>query len=234
MRRLACSIVLASATAACGGAPAPASHLGPPPAAETTATLASSRCSGTTCKCRTKDDASKEDPPKYAGYKRFELRVDRGPGQVWITIDGKQQLYPDIETSESCFYVDLGPGEHQIELRGKAVQENGGVGAALQLSEYSPGPDKQPPWWYDTAIFQCGHPGPCEPDALRSWKEEVEGYARALRDPCGSTKVKRPQWETGVLPDGVHPDEFYASFALDVYPFIPKAGPGDCDKARSP
>src|SRR5438132_1708337 len=113
MRRLACSIVLASATAACGGPPAPASPLGPPP-----------------------------------------------------------------------------------------------------------GPDKQPPWWYDTAIFQCGHPGPCEPDALRSWKEEVEGYARALRDPCGSTKVKRPQWETGVLPDGVHPDEFYASFALDVYPFI--------------
>jgi hypothetical protein len=229
MRSLLCLVLVA---AACGGAPPP-TKLGPEPPAQTTAKLAGSRCSGTTCKCRAQGDTAKEDPPPEQGTKRFELRISRGPGKVWVTIDGNQQLYADTESAESCFYVDLGTGKHEVVLRGRSQQLSGGVGAGLQVSEYAPGPEKEAPWWYDTAYFQCGHPGPCEPETLRAWKKEVDEYPRQLRDPCGSTKVRTPSWETGTLPDGLHPDDFMASLVLDVYPFSPKTGPGDCAKAKA-
>jgi hypothetical protein len=229
MRSLLALVLLA---AACGGAPPPPSKLGQSLAPETTATLAGARCSGGVCKCRAEGDASKEEPPP-PGQKRFELRVSRGPGKVWVTLDGDKQLYASTETDETCFYVDLAFGKHEVVVRGHSQQESGGVGAALQVREYAPGPEKEAPWWYDTAYFQCGHPGPCENETLAAWKKEVDEYDRSLRDPCGSTKIRAAQWEAGVLPDGLHPDEFAGAFVLDVYPFLPQAGPGDCDKAKA-
>ncbi len=231
MRRLLVALVIVSA-AACGSSPPP-TKLGPELPAQTSATLAGGRCSGSACKCRAQGDASKEDPPPPPGQKRYELRVDRGPGKVWVTVDGTQQLYADTETDETCFYLDLPFGKHEVSVRGRAQQPSGGVGASLQVSEYAPGPEKAAPWWYDTAYFQCGHPGPCEPETLAAWKKEVDDYNNSLRDPCGSTKVRRAQWETGTLPDGLHPDDFVASLVLDIYPFAPKQGPGDCDKAKA-
>ena len=232
MRILFASLLLAAAS--CGGSAPPPSKLGPPPAPETTAELAGSRCSGSTCKCRAPGDVDKEDPAPAEGHKRFELRLARGPGQAWVTIDGTQHLYANTETDETCFYVDLpAPGKHELVVRARSAQQGGGVGASLQVREYAPGPEKNPPWWYDTAVFQCGHPGPCEPDTLSAWKNEVDGYERALRDPCGSTKVRQAQWETGRLPDGLYPDDFVASLVLDVYPFAPKQAPGECDKAKA-
>ena len=228
MRSLISVLLLASA---CGGAPLPPTKLGPEPAAKTTATLAGSRCTGARCKCRAPGDTNKEDPPA-AGRKRFELRVARGPGRVWVAVDDKQ-LFADVETDESCFYLDLPYGKHPVVVRARADQPLGGVGAVLSVSEYAPGPDKEPPWWYATAAFQCGHPGPCEPETLATWKKEVEAYPRFLHDPCGSTKVRAAQWETGTLPDGLHPDDFAASFVLDIYPFAPKNAPGECAKAKA-
>jgi hypothetical protein len=235
MRRLllASAVAYVSSLAGCGGATPPPTRLGPEPPAKTIATFASSRCTNGVCKCRAQGDVAKEDPRPAPGLKRFELRVNRGPGKVWVTIDGAQQLYADPESGESCFYVDLSAGKHDLVVRGHSVELSGGVGASLQVSEYAAGPEKAPPWWYDTAYFQCGNPSPCDPESLESWKKEVDAYDNSLRDPCGSTKVRRAAWETGTMPDGLHPDDFAALLTLDVYPFAPKNAPGECDKARA-
>lgn len=235
MRRLFATIVATSVSslAACGGATTTPSKLGPEPPAKTVATLASGRCTSGACKCRAKDDTAKEEPAPERGRKRFEFRVNRGPGNVWVTVDGAQQLYADPETSESCFYLDLTDGKHDVVVRGHSVQLSGGAGASLQISEYAPGPEKAPPWWYDTAYFQCGNPSPCDPESLEAWKKEVDGYENSLHDPCGSTKVRRAAWETGTMPDGLHPDDFAALLTLDVYPFQPQSAPGECAKARA-
>jgi hypothetical protein len=233
MRSLAAASLL-TLTAACGGASTAApSRIGPEPPPKTVASFQSSRCSGETCKCRAPGDTAKEDPMPAPGLKRFEIRVARGPGKVWVTVDGDKTLYADPETDETCFYLDLPQGKHEVVVRAHSQQLSGGVGAELKVSEYAAGPEKEAPWWYDTAVFQCGHPGPCEPETLASWKQEVDAYDNSLHDPCGSTKVRRAAWETGTMPDGLHPDDFAATLTLDIYPFAPKNAPGECDKARA-
>jgi hypothetical protein len=216
----------ALAALSCGGGGTPAPVMPAPPSA-TSAPLAGARCADGVCTCRAPGD-DKEDPPPAEGVKRFELRVGSGPGTVWLTINNSQTLLKTREQAQQCFYVDLAPGKHEIVLYGKADKEAEGVGATLAIHEYSP----TGPWWYDTFDFVCGVPGPCDPDSLRSWKREVDGYPRSLRDPCGSTKLRGAQWHTGRLPDGAHPDEFIATVTLDVYDFAPKAGPGQCRKAK--
>jgi hypothetical protein len=209
--------------AACGPPPGSTGPLTLPAPAQTTASLASKRCVDGVCACRSGNEA--EDPPPPAGSKRFEFKLASGPGNVWVTLRGGQQLYKTTETAEACFYVDLpSPGKTEVTIQGRARVENEGVGAVLLVSEYSP------KGWYDTFAFRCGYPGPCEADSLRDWKNETDALPRALRDPCGSTKLRGASWETGRLPDGSHPDAFAAQFVLDVYPFEPKAGPGECGK----
>jgi hypothetical protein len=221
--------VLALALSACAGQPPP-KRLGPEPPRETNAALAGARCNDDgVCKCRAPGD-DKEDPPPSEGTKRFEFRVGSGPGTVWVTINNSQRLYKAGEQVEECFYLDLAPGKHEVVLRGRSTVQGGGVGASLKVAEYAVGGENRY-WWYDTLWFECGLPGPCEPDSLRAWKQEVDGYARSLRDPCGSTKLRGAEWETGTLPDGLHPDDLSVAVTLQVYPFAPKAGPGQCKHA---
>jgi hypothetical protein len=220
VRALALVIVLAS----CG--PPPGSKaLSLPAPTQTTASLASKRCVDGLCSCRSPGSDEPEDPPPAEGTKRFEFKIGSGPGLVWVTLRGGQQLYKTTETAEACFYVDLpSPGKTEVTIQGRARVEGEGVGAVVLVSEHSA------KGWYDTFAFRCGFPGPCEADSLRDWKNETDALPRQLRDPCGSTKLRGASWETGRLPDGAHPDAFAAQFTLDVYPFVPKAGPGDCGK----
>jgi hypothetical protein len=207
----------------CGGA-APPTRLSPPPT-ETAASLAPGRCADGVCRCRA-DGEGAEDPPPDEGTKRFELKVGSGPGTVWVTVNNSQVLLKTGEQVEQCFYLDLAAGKHEVVLRGQSSAAGGGVGASLRISEHSA------KGWYDTFEFSCGLPGPCDVDGLRAWKQEVDGYDKSLRDPCGSTKLRGAQWETGRLPDGAHPDAIAAAVTLDVYAFVPEAGPGQCKNTR--
>lgn len=216
------TLLLACATG-CAGASQGAQQLDLVPPSATVASLVSARCDEGGCRCRDEADRAAEDPPPEPGLKRFELRVGSGPGEVWITVNNAQKLVKSKERSESCFYLDLAPGKHEVTLYGVATTPGGGVGATLDIHEYGPAPG-----WYDTFAFECGLPGPCDTDTLRDWKRQVDGYPRGLRDRCGSTKLRGAQWQTGRLPDGEHPDEVVASVVLDVYTFTPEHGPGQC------
>jgi hypothetical protein len=215
--------------AGCGGGGKEKPVLDMSPPAETSAQLVGARCHDGVCKCRGDGDA-KEDPPPAEGLKRFEFKLSSGPGTVWVTINNSQKLVKDNEQADACFYVDLGPGQHQVAIYGKASKEAGGVGAQLAVHEYYANP--KAPGWYDTFFFKCGFPAACDPDELRSWKDKMDAAPEHEQDPCGSTKVIHAQWHTGRLPDGAHPDEFVASAELKVYDFAPKAGPGQCPKAH--
>jgi hypothetical protein len=213
-------LVLASllGPAACGG-DRPMVKIGPPPAKATTGALAGPLCSGEGCTCMTSpQDAG---APEGAGLKRFELRLGPTPHDLWVTLPG-HVLYKSAERPEMCFYVDLGPGAHSIELR--ASQPNG-VSAALAIGELGAKTKSA----YDTFRFSCGSPGGvCSFEELDRKKAEYrQDTKKNTRDPCGSTKVKEVVWDTGRAPDHLVPNELVMRFVLQVYKFEPDKPHGD-------
>jgi hypothetical protein len=210
--------------AACGGTEKTTTFK-PPPPSETHAALAGHRCSSTTyCACRQAgDDAEKTPPPE--GHKRFEFRLATATGVAWVTIDGKDQLFKSKERAEDCFYVDLPHGKHAVALRAKAEHPQGGVGIGMHVAEHDP----RGPSWYRSFGFQCGVPGPCDKDTMAAWKSAISSDRAKLRDPCGSTRVEGLGWETGRMPDAVHPEEISVSFTLNVHDYLPQRTPEDPD-----
>jgi hypothetical protein len=202
------------------------------PEQRTLATLAGHRCtSADFCQCRNlanPEDATEKAPPP-AGTKRFEFRVSSSDGRAWVTIDGKDQLFKNVERIEDCFYLDLpvdekAIGEHTVRMRAKSDNAGaGGVGAALKVFEYG----QQTNAWYEIFQVTCGAPGACDKDSLVEWKERAEADRRSIWDPCSSTKVKGVAWETGRMPDALHPEELTISFSMKIYPHSPRFQPRD-------
>lgn len=197
----------------------------PTPEERTMATLAGHRCqTGDFCQCRQVGNAEDvEKTPPAEGHKRFELRVKSSEGRAWVTIDGKETLFKSMERIEDCFYLDLPFGEHTVSVRAKADQQAGGVGAGLKVSEFGP----QTNAWYDVFSFTCGAPGPCDKDSLVDWKHRAEADRREIWDPCSSSKVKGVAWETGRMPDSLHPEELTVSFSMKLYKHSPRFQPRD-------
>jgi hypothetical protein len=195
----------------------------PLPAAATNASLAGHRCSGQACTCRgdAEGDAA-EQQPVPEGYKRFEFRVGTVTGMAWVTVAGKEVLHKDVQRAEDCFYLDLPAGKHTVALRAKGQNPEGGVGFALRIKEHNP----KGPWWYDSFTLECGIPGPCTREVLVAWKKEIDSNRRALRDPCGSARIQSLGWETGRMPDALHPEEVSVNFLLSVPPIDPTEAPG--------
>lgn len=215
--------------AACGGPSQPTSPRRPPtPAAETRAELAGARCQGGICSCRSGGADDEETSAPEEGRKRFEFRVGTSPGTAWVIVDKgerEQRLYKSGQRAEDCFYLDLAPGPHEIVVRGKAAasEPEGGVGLMVRIAEYHPGG----PAWYDAFRFECGFPGPCDVDTLKSWKREAERNRRSYRDPCGTSRITALGWETGRMPDAQHPEEVQLRFTLHVGQRAPEHPPED-------
>ncbi len=209
------------------GAGAPAVEKTPIPDPVTTAALAGHRCTGSGhCACRPAggETDQKESAPPAPGTRRFELRVASSDGTAWVTLDGKGTLYKDRERHEDCYYVDLAPGDHTVALLAKASNEQGGgIGVGLRVYEHEPVAGR----WYESFLFGCGAPGACAKDQLEDWKLAVEQDRTLMWDPCGSSRIRALRWESGRMPDALHPEEVMVAFTLKVGTHTPSKAPRD-------
>ncbi|MBS1122722.1 MAG: hypothetical protein H6Q90_4950 [Deltaproteobacteria bacterium] len=213
---VALAVGLGSGSFACGGGHTQI-KIGAPPPKLTTGTLAGPLCQQGQCKCRTGgEDAGFPEP----GRKRFEVRLGSAY-DLWVTLPGRV-LYKSPETAEACFYVDLAPGQHPLELR---ASNPTGVSLSLEVHELGTATKS----WYDTFKFVCGHPGVCSFEELDTRKAEYAGVKRGLHDKCGSTRIKGVVWDHGKSPDQQYPSELAIQLTLDIYKFAPwKPHGGEC------
>lgn len=208
---------LLALAAACGG-DRKMIAIGPPPAKATTGALAGPLCSGQRCTCMASPDEA--GVPEDAGRKRFEIRLGPTPHDLWATLPGRV-LYKSPERPEMCFYVDLPPGTHPVELR---ASRDAGVSAAISISELGARTQSA----YATFRFSCGSPGGvCSFEELDGKKAAYRGVAQSTHDACGSTKVKELVWDTGRSPDRLVPSELAMRLVLHVYEFQPDKPHGD-------
>lgn len=185
----------------------------------TRATLAGPLCEADRCTCRGPDgDVGTPDE----GFKRFEIVLGPTQNQLWATVDD-MVFYKSRERAKECFYIDLRPGAHRVTMQ---AEEEEHFGARLKISELG---EKGA---YDSFDFYCGAPGLCDLDSLRSWKADVARFSEGKHDPCGSTRVLGVSWETGRMPDSLHPAAMLLELTLKVYEFAPRHPPGDEACAR--
>ncbi|HEU0029012.1 MAG TPA: hypothetical protein VFQ53_00175 [Kofleriaceae bacterium] len=190
-------------------------QIGPPPPRMTTGTLAGSLCSDGQCKCR---QGNEDAGLPQDGRKRFEIRL-KSAYELWVTLPGTV-LYKSPERAEACFYVDLSPGQHPVQLR---ASNKDGVSVALEIHELG----TKTKSWYQTFEFACGHPGVCTYDDLDTKKAEYASIKQGKHDPCGSTRIKSVMWDHGKSPDKLYPSELAVALTLDVYKFVPWKPTGD-------
>lgn len=209
----AVAALLALSLAACAGSQK-YEPLPDPPQPETRATLSGPLCDASGCRCRSAADEAGEPPPDF---KRFEFQLGPTSNEFWVTVDD-MVLYKTKQRAESCFYLDLRPGEHRVTLRASGEE---GFGARVAVSEQG----AEGPWWYDTFEFSCGAPGRCDKDTLDAWKKRTDQLG-SKHDPCGSTKISGVTWQTGKMPDLRHPSDILLELTLDVYRFTPENPPG--------
>jgi hypothetical protein len=213
----------AAGLASCGGKQTQI-EIKPPPPKMTTGTLAGPLCGDGKCACR--DGAVDAGLPED-GRKRFEIRL-MSAYDLWVKTPDAV-LYKSPETSEACFYVDLTPGKHPLEIR---ASNPDGVSLAVAVHELG----TRTKSWYDTFTFRCGHPGVCSFSELDGKQAEYGTVKRGLHDPCGSTKIRNVAWDHGKSPDQLHPSELVVQFALDIYKFAPWKPHGDtsCGEGGGP
>ena len=212
MRLVLLGLVL---TVGCSGSSRQQIEIGPPPPKQTTGMLSGPWCTGGECKCREGNADPGEVP---AGKKRFEIRLGSAY-DLWLTLPGTV-LYKNPERAEACFYVDLAPGQHPMQLR---ASNKNGVSLALEVHEWG----AKAKSWYDTFKFDCGHPGVCSFEVLDTKKAEYADVKRGLHDPCGSTRIKGVFWDHGKSPDQQYPSELAVNVTLDVYKFTPVHAHGE-------
>ena len=205
----AAAVLAVLGLASCGGGRTQI-EIGPPPAKMTIGTLAGPLCDGAACRCRTpNDDAGVPEGAR----KRYEVKLGPSPHDLWVKLDDRV-LYKSPERAEACFYVDLAPGQHQVELRASNPH---GVSAALAIHELG----TETRSWYDTFRFSCGSPGACAFRELDDERARFAAVEKNLHDKCGSTKIKGIVWDHGKAPDQEHPSELVVRLVLDIYKFAP-------------
>jgi hypothetical protein len=215
--------LLACSGASGGGSGGPQGPIEEAPEPKTEAVLVGPLCEGDHCQCK-QGETDAGTPEGDA--KRFEVKLGPSDDPLWATVDG-MVLYKSREQADACFYVDLATGDHKVTVRGKG---EGGLSVGATISEMGGGQGAT--WWYNTFDFNCGAPGECDLEQVKAFKDRVS-QLKGKHDPCGSTKVKEIEWETGRMPDRAHPDDLVLRATLQVYKFVPKSPPGssDCDKS---
>lgn len=216
--------ILALISLSCSGSSGPHVSLPEVPSAQTRATLVGPRCAGAGhCECRDLTAPSAEEDKPAGKYKRFEVRVGPAQNELWVHIDDNI-LYKSKQRATDCFYVDLLPGRHPVQVHAK---ETNGVGVGVQLYELSGGG----PWWYETFDFDCSSGGVCDVESIRREQNRIKAIPRGIQDPCGSVKIQGFTWRTGTMPDTIHPGEVVVDFVLNIYEFATKT-PADSAECK--
>lgn len=193
-------------------------------AAKTTIRLATGRCKGQTCACRSlaSNDTAKELGIP-TGYKRFELRLPKTPSSLWVSIDhwGVYYKAPN-QLAPQCFYVDLDPGRHRVTLHGENRDLEVGLQTGLTIYEYGE-PRDGGPGWYRSFHFACGvGASSCTKDELIDFRAAQQKLPRGVLDYCGSVMVKGVSFGGTRAQKG---DTTYRDmtlrFSLQVYEFEP-------------
>lgn len=201
--------VLIWALTSCSGAASSAGEFKPIPDKLTSATLAGPLCKAQICSCV--GDGSDPGLPEAADVKRYQFKLGPTDNELWVMVDD-MVMYKTVERASECFIVDLGVGKHEVVLRAKSET---GFGARLTINEIG----KHGP--YQTFDFQCGAPGSCTFDQLDSFKASLTKYKRQIHDPCGSTKIRAPNWLTAASPDRIHPGDMQLKLVMQIYDFSP-------------
>ncbi len=206
------------------GANTSAPSMPPAPEPTTQATLAGPLCESQSCTC-TDDPAAAGEAPE--GFKRFKVELGPSESELWGTIDGNT-FYKGVERATECYYVDLAVGDHPMSVRAKAASGKASFGARMLVSEIG----AAGPWFFDSFEFRCGAPGLCDNQALSEWKQWIATDDAGKHAPCGSVRILGVDWQTGRMPDNVHPEDFFLEATMKIYKFLPHNPPGtaECKK----
>jgi len=170
-----------------------------------------------------------ETSPPPSGVKRFEIRIPATVHPVWVHIPTVGTLYKGTEQSEeTCAYVDLPPGEHEVTYVIKERNRYEGFPAILRIYEYG----RKPRAWYETFAIDCGvEDAVCTKTGIKEWAASLE-QKRSILDPCSSTRFKNVryavnEWEGGKL------QELSVTVRLKVYRFEPVRPPKSFCEGRA-
>jgi hypothetical protein len=224
MRALAVAIALAFAfaasLAACG--PSAAGAKMPSYPKESTLKNVGQRCGGALCACRPLIGGDQEEQaPPPAGKKRFEIRIPVTVHPVWVNVPGAGTLFKGPERGEeTCAYVDLAPGEHEITYMIKERNKTEGFAALLRLFEYG----RKTKAWYEAFAVDCGvADSACNKPGIQEWAKTVAAKQGNI-DNCSSTRFKDVQWASNEW-EGGRLQELAVTFRLKVYKFEPTRAP---------
>jgi hypothetical protein len=201
--------------AGCGASAKETKNFSELPPRVTSATLAGPLCEGQQCRCR--EPGREPGLAQRPGTKRYELRIGPVENELWVTVND-MVLYKSPERATECFYIDLPTGKHPVSLRARGEY---GFAARLSISELGA------QGGYETFDFACGGPGMCEQSQLKEWRASLAKYKRGAHDPCGSTKIHDVEWQSGKMPDKLHPSELELELVMQVYEFTPEHPSGD-------
>ena len=195
-------------------------------------------CTAQGCGCRSLDAAAAKERAIPAGFKRFEFRLPRSTSALWVRVGAYGTFYkPPGQVDPTCFYLDLDPGRHEIEVHGESRDAEVRLHTGLGVYEYGePAGAGGEPTWYRAAHFACGiGASPCSRDEVDAWVRFVKGLPRGVLDPCGSVMAKAADFSGVREQKG---DEAYRSltlrFFLKIYRFKPhrRSGSPQCRAPR--
>jgi hypothetical protein len=217
---VATAVAFAASLAACG--PSAAGTSLPRYPKESTLKGVGQRCGGAFCACRPLIGGDQEEPaPPAAGKKRFEIRIPVTVHPVWVNVPGAGTLYKGPERGEeTCAYVDLAPGEHEITFMIQERAKTEGFAALLRMFEYG----RKTKAWYETFAVDCGvTDAACNKPGIKEWAQAVNSK-QGIIDNCSSTRFKDVKWVSNEW-EGGKLQELAVSFRLKVYKFEPSRAP---------
>ena len=190
---------------ACGGGGSPATADGPrsspTPPSRRPRRCWSGRCARASA-CQLPRAATTTPASPEAGLQALRGPARPGRRPLWVTVDG-MVLYKSRERAEDCFYVDLAPGEHQVDAARR------GDGRPVGARWRSPSRRRR---GRDLVVrhlrLRVRHARAC---ATLDELDELEGasrqaQARQARPVRLDQGARASRWDTGRMPDQRPPE----------------------------
>jgi hypothetical protein len=217
---LATAVAFAASLAACG--PSAGGQNLPRYPKQSTLKGVGPRCGGAICACRPLIGGDQEEPaPPAAGTKRYEIRIPLTVHPVWVNVPGAGTFYKGPERGEeTCAYVDLAPGPHEITYVIEERAKTEGFAALLRVFEYG----RKTKAWYETFAVDCGlTDAACNKNGIKDWAQAVQAKGGII-DNCSSTRFQDVKWSANEW-EGGKLSALAVTVKLKVYKFEPNRAP---------